>query len=186
MAHRNEAINVRLTEKRKRRWKDAAEERGRSLSEFIRWCVEVELRDEKNSSGSDTRETREVDNVLEELQSLSATLDGGPGSVLHRLQAIEGQLSDDPNARQLVSTVYGLLPEEGQLEEITTGLHPAEYVSENSRVVSGRPEHIATYIEWDPNIEGSPDSEEVKYALTELVEDMNNVHQLNDGRYYRT
>lgn len=182
---RDDQINIRLTEQRKARWKEAADDANRSLSEFIRWCVELELRDSAHSTTESSQNDGELDTIIESIQSLEATLGGGPGSISHRLQAIEGQLADDPEARNLATAVYGLLPDEGQLTTLPDFDDPSARVGENGRVVTGDPEHIAEYIRYSPDIDADPDSSKVRRALADLQADMHNVHSLN-GRYYRS
>jgi len=184
---RDKQVNIRLTSERKRRWKEVAEDRERPLTQFIRWCVEQELSDESTGgSSSDQRSRQKLDTIIEEIQSLNASISDGPGSIAHRLSAIEGQLSDDPEARSLASTVYGLLPAESQVATLPELDDPAARVGENGRVVSGRPEHIAEYIRYSPDLDADPEPTQVQRALDDLQEDLRNVHRLNDGRYYRS
>ena len=183
---RDDQINIRLTEQRKHRWKEAAEGENRSLSEFIRWCVELELRDGTHNNTEPRQNDGELDAIIESIQSLEATIDGGPGSISHRLQAIEGQLIDDPHARELATAVYGLLPAEDQLTTLPDFDDPSARVGENGRVVTGDPEHIAQYMCYSPDIDADPSSTQVQQALDNLQADMHNVHRLADGRYYRS
>lgn len=182
---RDEQVNIRLTENRKRRWKHAAEERERPLTQFIRWCVEQEISGTSNPTTNISFDEGKLDTIIEEIHSLDSSITGGPGSLSHRLQAIEGQLADDPQARELATTVYGLLPDEDQLTTLPDFDDPSARVGENGRVVTGDPEHIAQYIRYSPDLDGSPDSREVQRALDDLQQELHNIQRHPDGRYYR-
>jgi len=182
---RDEQVNIRLTERRKERWYQAAEERERPLTQFIRWCVEQEI-----SGDSPTTEVSiddgKLDTIIEEIRSLDSSITGGPGSLSHRLQAIEGHLADNPQARELATAVYGLLPAEDQLTTLPDFDDPSARVGENGRVVTGDPEHIAQYMRYSPDIDTDPSGTQVQQALDDLREELHNVQTRPDGRYYRS
>lgn len=96
---RTEQCRVRLRESEKQRWEEAAEERDRPVSEFVRYCVNKELQGDTQKGSPDER-------LAEMIQSLNDTLSGSPGNIAHRLTAIEGQLKEDTEIRDLTSQVY--------------------------------------------------------------------------------
>lgn len=186
MVRRDQQVNIRLTEERKQRWKEAAEERERPLTELIRWSVQQAIRDNASTARGASRDEGKLDTILEQLQSLDASISDGPGSISHQLTAIEGQLADDPQERELASKVYGLLPSEGQVSSIPDLDNPSARVGENGRVVTGVPKHIAEYIRSSPDFNTDVREDQVRHALTNLQSELHNVHSLGDGRYYRS
>lgn len=117
-----------------------------------------------------TEETAPDEHVAEMIESLDDTLSGGPGSITHRLTAIEGQLKEDTGIRDLTSNVYSHLPDRLPQRE------GAMFDEETRTETSGKPEHIARHIDG-----ASPS--DVRHALAELQNELHNVHEV-DGRWY--
>lgn len=178
---RNEQARIRLDKSTKEEWEDAAEEHGRSVSGFVRWCVGQQI---YNDQKIDTVQfdDRKLDTVIEEIQSLDSALDG----IRHRLQSLETEVKDDPRSRELATAVYGLLPAEGQVTILPDMDDPTARMGENGRIVTGEPRHIAEYIRYSPDYDSDPDSTQVQRALEDLQAELHNVQQLGDGRYYRS
>lgn len=160
---RTEQCRVRLRESEKERWEKGAEERDRPVSEFVRYCVNKELQ------GSNQEATPD-EHLAEMIQSVDDTLSGGPGSIAHRLTAIEGQLKEGTGIRDLTSEVYSLLPD--RLPDREGAMLDEKTHTETS----GKPEHIARHIDG-----ASPS--DVRHALAELQNELHNVHEV-DGRWY--
>jgi hypothetical protein len=101
-------VTFNLDEERKSVWENEADERGRSLSGFIRYCGEQEIAgtDESESGGVD--HTEELSEIQTKLQGLTATV----GSVDDTVSTIHREVSIPDEVKANIPNVVGVLPQE--------------------------------------------------------------------------
>ena len=178
MTTEKKQINFTLPEEQKQRWKehigDSPEHK--SLSQFIRFCVERRIAD-----GGQSPTTGPSDEEMSEIADRTRKIESNIKQLQDQLDTVAETLQNPPEeVIELAGEVMDVLPTETELlkeQQSATGAESPIVV--DGTVQTGRPDDIAEHLDSD--------AYKVRLALDQLMEDTSLVRsQVLDGqeRYY--
>ena len=103
-------VTFNLDEERKEEWEQEAENRGRSLSGFIRHCGERVVQGNEDSDSGGVDHTEELSEIQTQLQGLKASV----GSMDDTVSTIHREVSIPGEVQEQIPDVVSLLPRQGE------------------------------------------------------------------------
>ena len=178
MTTEKKQINFTLPEEQKQRWEQHIEDspEHKSMSQFIRFCVERQIADEGQSptTGPDGGEMGEIADRTRKIES-------NINQLQEQLDTVEQTLQNPPEeVIELAGEVMDVLPTEPELlREQQSATDDESPTVVDGTVQTGRPDDIAEHLDSD--------AYRTRLALDQLMEDTSLVRsQVLDGqeRYY--
>ena len=103
-------VTFNLDEERKSVWENEADDRGRSLSGFIRHCAETEIAGNRESTSEGTDHTEE----LSELHSLTQGVAYSVDALQEQVDILHNEVTIPEQTKEHIPEVVGVLPKEEQ------------------------------------------------------------------------
>jgi len=179
MTTEKKQINFTLPEEQKQRWEDHIEDspEHKSMSQFIRFCVERRIAGGGQSVTTDTGDGEQMGEIADRTRKIESNIK----QLKEQLDTVEQTLQNPPEeVIELAGEVMDVLPTEPELlkdQQSATGDGSPTVV--DGTVQTGRPDDIADHLDADVY--------RTRLALNQLMEDTALVSaQIVDGeeRYY--
>ena len=178
MTTEKKQINFTLPEEQKQRWEDHIEDspEHKSMSQFIRFCVERRIAD-----GGQSPSTGPDDEEMSEIADRTRKIESNINQLQEQLDTVEQTLQNPPEeVIELAGEVMDVLPTEPELlREQQSATEDESPTVVGGTVQTGRLDDIADHL--------NSDTYKVRLALDQLIEDTALVRsQIVDGeeRYY--